>query len=52
MMILILLISFVSVYFFFSTYRKEMAEKKIREAAAEIKEAADEVLPVEVNPNG
>ena len=28
MMVLILVISFASVYFFFKTYKKEMAEKK------------------------
>ena len=30
MMVLILIISFVAVYFFFKTYKKEMREKELR----------------------
>ena len=33
MMVLILIISFVAVYFFFKTYRKEMREKEARNNA-------------------
>lgn len=33
MMVLILIISFVAVYFFFKTYRKEMREKEARNDA-------------------
>lgn len=35
MMILILIISFAAVYFFFKTYRKEMANKDKASSAAE-----------------
>jgi cbb3-type cytochrome oxidase subunit 3 len=30
MMVLILIISFVAIYFFFKTYKKEMREKELR----------------------
>jgi uncharacterized protein YpmB len=44
MMILILVISFAAVYFFFKTYRKEMAEKKAKGSAAERRpEKANEI---------
>ena len=35
MMVLILIISFVAVYYFFKTYRKEMKEKEARKESRE-----------------
>ena len=45
MMILILIGSGVALYFFFKTYRKEMAERKARVEAKRAKAAATEDAP-------
>ena len=43
MMILIFVISGVSVYFFFKTYKKEMKQREMREQAKKLKKAESEV---------
>lgn len=52
MMVLILVISFVAVFYFFKTYRKEMQEKKIREDARKAPSRTEPASVVKEDVNG